>query len=208
MNTSITIGLILCALLLFTVIKLVLGLFSESRLLRYDFPTGWGSKILSRYKLCKNLSEKQMPSLQKKIQILVGKNKIDGLEELTVNIDIRLAVAFEMSLLNMKKKTAKLYRNVSPISILPISAYAQFKNRSSHTLYWNDEENSLYLETPTNEFVKHSYYLWLRVDKRFSKFSDQELLDLHIVLAQDCWPSEKHFTQYLGLLGEQEKIEK
>lgn len=198
MNYAVIIGLFLFALLFFAIVKLALGFFSETRLLKYEFPTGWRDKIQERYKLYRTLSPEQKVSLEKKLQILVGKNQLNGLESMDIHIDMRLAVAFEMSLLNLNKSSAKLYRKVSPISLLPMEAYEKFKNRSSHTLYWSDDEKSLYLETPDNELLKSSYYLWLRVDKRFSHFSDRQLKDLHVLLSEGKWPNEDHFTQLLG----------
>ncbi len=151
-------------------------------------PSGWSQKISERYSLFQKLNEREQIQVSKKTQILVAQKKIKGLENLEVNIDLRLALSFEMSLLNQQRTTSNLYKKISPITALPYSKLEEFKNRNSFTIYWDNKEKKLFIETPENTLLENTYYLWLKADKRFSNFTDSDLLKIHQELSEGTWP--------------------
>jgi hypothetical protein len=178
MTTTITIGLILSAIILMIIIKLLLGLKSESRFLKVDFPKGWEKKISQRYPLFNKLDESAKSLFKRKAQLLIAKRQIVGLEGLNINIDIRLAIASEISIITLSLKGLNPFKKLNPIAILPYEKYEEFKNRGAYTLYWDGVNNTLLLETPDNILLKGSYYMWLKVDKRFNSLSDEEKVKL------------------------------
>ena len=189
MSTSLVVGLALISIFLFAIVKLLLGLKSESRLLTYDFPTGWEEKINLRFPLFKILNDKQKINFKKKVQLLIAKRTIIGLESLSINIDIRLAIASEIALLTINEKKMNPYSKLNPIAILPFEKYEEFKNRSSYTLYWNEQEQSIYMETPNNKLLKNSFYLFLKVDKRLKETDESLLEEMSNLLTQSTFPS-------------------
>jgi hypothetical protein len=191
MNTGLIVGLALISGVLFVIIKLLLGLKDESRLLTYEFPSGWEKKMIERYPLYKSLTETQREIFKKKVQIQIAKRKLVGLESLKITIDIRLAIACEISLITINQKKMNPYLKLSPIAILPFDKYEEFKNRNSFTLYWKEEENSIYLETPTNKLLKNSFFLFLKVDKRLKGLEDLRLEEIANDLSQSVFPVEQ-----------------
>ncbi|ATH08542.1 hypothetical protein BIY24_11445 [Halobacteriovorax marinus] len=188
MHASVIFGTILCLFFLFLISKIFYNLITNSHLLKYEFPEGWSKKITERYPIFSKLDDKSKNEVGKKTQIIVAQRKVHGLLELDVKIDLRLALAFEMSFLNQERRTARVYSSIDPISVLPWSSYQEHKNRSSFTIYWDEDTYTLYLETPANELLKGTYYLWLKVDKRFSHLSDEQLLTIHRELSESTWP--------------------
>ena len=188
MHASVIFGAILCSAIFFLIAKILYNLVSNSHILKYEIPTGWTKKISERYPIFPKLSDTEQKKLFKKIQIIVAQRKVKGLEGLEVNIDLRLALSFDMSLLNLQKNSANLYSNIKPISVLPFSKYQEFKNRNSFTIYWDNDQKKLYIETPENELLEKSYYLWLKVDKRLRGLDDSQLLEIHHDLAKSTWP--------------------
>ncbi|PIK16351.1 zinc-dependent peptidase [Halobacteriovorax sp. JY17] len=188
MHASIIIGSIICLAILFLISKILFNLFSNSHILKYEMPSGWSQKISKRYSLFQKLNKREQIQVSKKTQILVAQKKIKGLESLEVNIDLRLALSFEMSLLNQQRATSNLYKKISPITVLPYTKWEEFKNRNSFTLYWDNERKKLFIETPENTLLENTYYLWLKADKRFSKFEDSDLLRIHQELSEGIWP--------------------
>lgn len=199
MDTSLIVGLTLITIFLVVIIKLLLGLKSESRFLTYEFPTGWEKKIRSRYPLYESLNEEQAKRFKKKVQIIIAKRKFVGLESLSINIDLRLAIASEMALLTLNQKVLNPYSKLSPIAILPIEKYEEFKNRSTYTLYWDQEKISLYLEAPNNRLLKSSYYLFLKVDKRLKQVEDDTLEVISNKLSQSTFPSEQESNSIFSI---------
>ena len=195
MHASVIFGVILCSAILFLIAKILYNLVSNSHILKYEIPSGWIKKVSTRYPIFTKLSDIEQKKLFKKVQIIVAQRKVNGLEGLDVNIDLRLALSFDMSLLNLQKSSANLYSNIKPISVLPFSKYQEFKNRNSFTIYWDDEQKKLYIETPENRLLEHSYYLWLKVDKRLKSLDDTQLLELHQDLLQSVWPVKNQQAQ-------------
>lgn len=196
MTTSITIGLVLSSIFLIIIIKLILGLKSDSKYLKVEFPTGWERKIKERYALFSKLSMKEKNHFLKKVQLLIAKKKIVGLESQEINIDIRLAVASEISLVTKSTRELIPFKKLTPIAILPFDKYDEFKERSSYTLYWDKSELRLMLETPSNELLIGSYYLWLKVDKRFKDLNDTELISISKKLSQCETNAEFDFSLF------------
>lgn len=188
MHASVIIGIVICLGVLFIVGKLLYNLVTNSHFLKYEFPEGWAKKIKQRYEIFNKLSESDQNEVGKKTQILVAQKKVKGLEGLEVKIDLRLALAFEMSLLNQQRKSSNLYSKIDPISVLPYEEYPNFKDRGSFTLYWDNINMKTFLETPENTLLESSYYIWLKADKRFKDFSDEELLTAHRDLVNSQWP--------------------
>ena len=191
METSTLVGIGLCSVFIIIVIRLILAFKKDSRFLKYEFPTGWEEKIIKRYPLYLQLNQKQQSLFKRKVQMLIAKRKLQGLEGLNVNIDLRLAVASEISFVSMLSNSLFPYKKVDPIALLPFEKYDTFKNRNSHTLYWSQEENSLYLENKENRLLKSSYYLWLKVDSQFSKYKDKDLLEISNSLSMSKVPNEQ-----------------
>ncbi|WP_372652759.1 zinc-dependent peptidase [Halobacteriovorax sp.] len=188
MHASVIFGTVVCLAIFFLIAKILYNLFTNSHFLKYEFPSGWRKNIEDRYPIFQKLSEEEQVSICKKTQILVAQKKVKGIEGLEIKINLRLSLAYEISFLNQLKKSANLYSKISPISVLPFSKYNEFKNRNAFTLYWDEELSRIYLETPENELLESSYYLWLKVDKRFSEFNDQQLLEIHKELSSGVWP--------------------
>ncbi|GEM_PF-3937377 len=197
MHASVIFGTIVCLAIFFLIAKILYNLFTNSHFLKYEFPQGWTKKIEERYPIFKKLSEEDQIGICKKSQIIVAQRKVKGIEGLEVKISLRLSLAYEIAFLNQLKKTANLYSKISPISVLPFSKHEEFKNRNAFTLYWDEELNRLYLETPENELLEGSYYLWLKIDKRFSNFNDQDLLTIHKEIASGKWPLSNSEAQQI-----------
>ncbi|WP_127714300.1 zinc-dependent peptidase [Halobacteriovorax sp. HLS] len=201
METSTLVGIGICSVISFVIIKLLLALKKDTRFLKYDFPSGWENKIEQRYALYSHLDQKQKSLFKRKVQMLIAKRKIQGLEGLTINIDIRLALACEISFVSMTKKSLYPYKKISPIALLPFDKYEEFKNRGSHTLFWDSKDNTLYLENESNQLLKSSYYLWLKVDSRFSKLSHERLLEISNSLSSSKVPDEQDLFPILENLN-------
>lgn len=197
MHASVIFGTVVCLAIFFLIAKILYNLITNSHFLKYEFPEGWNKALVERYPIFEKLSEEDRVKVCKKTQILIAQKIIKGIEGLEVKIGLRLSLAFEISFLNQLKRSANLYNKISPITILPFSKREEFKNRSAFTLYWDEEQSKIYLETPENRLLESSYYLWLKVDKRFSSFDDQELLSIHNDLSAGKWPVSNEKAQQI-----------